>query len=47
MSASYLSLSLLPTLSLIYRCEYIHGEECDMCFKHCLNPYDPNQQRGT
>lgn len=26
-------------------CEYIHGELCDMCFKHSLNPHDPKQQK--
>ena len=47
-----LTISLFPSFSLSLSlfslsCEYIHGELCDMCFKHSLNPHDPNQQKGT
>jgi E3 ubiquitin-protein ligase makorin len=27
------------------KCEYLHGLECEMCFKHCLHPHDMNQQK--
>lgn len=27
-------------------CEYLHGDTCDMCNRQCLNPFDPEQQKG-
>ena len=47
-----LTIPLFPSFSLSLSffslsCEYIHGELCDMCFKHSLNPHDPKQQKGT
>ena len=29
------------------RCEYLHGDLCDMCNRQCLNPFDPEQQKST
>lgn len=32
---------------VMYSCEYLHGDLCDLCCKFCLNPQDPVQQRGN
>ncbi len=34
-------------LFFIFSCEYLHGNLCDMCNRECLNPSDPEQQKGT
>ncbi len=32
---------------VVYSCEYIHGDLCDMCQRYCLNPFDDTQQKGS
>ena len=33
-------------INVVHRCEYLHGDICDMCNRQCLNPFDPEQRKG-
>ncbi len=41
------SLEVVLQLFFDFSCEYLHGNLCDMCNRECLNPSDPEQQKGT
>lgn len=43
----YVEPTVIIIIVVVYSCEYIHGDLCDMCQRYCLNPFDDAQQKGS